>query len=157
PSNTVTLWFWISSSAFTGSNLGSSARQAPLRTEVFSPQVSPNTWNSGRQPITTSPAPVPSSSSTADRALAARLWCDSEAPLGLPVVPEVYSSTAMSSSARDSGSASGVTPESSPADSPIGPTTTTSTPPDSPAAAAAAPPSGNESNANATLTPASEK
>ena len=45
---------WMMSSALAGSNLGSRVRVAAEATDTFSPQVSPNTWNSGRQPMITS-------------------------------------------------------------------------------------------------------
>ena len=103
PSKTVTLSRCVMSSALAGSNLGSSVSVAAFATEAFSPQVSPNTWNSGRQPMTTLSG-VPSSSV---RAVTVALpvspsWVSS-APLGLPVVPEVYKMTALSSPCRPDG------------------------------------------------------
>ena len=103
PSKTVTLSRCVMSSALAGSNLGSSVSVAAFATEAFSPQVSPNTWNSGRQPMTTLSG-VPSSSV---RAVTVALpvspsWVSS-APLGLPVVPEVYKMTASSSPCRPDG------------------------------------------------------
>ena len=46
------------SRALPGSNLGSSVSVLPAVIVAFSPQVRPNTWNSGRQPMTTSPVPL---------------------------------------------------------------------------------------------------
>ena len=79
----------MTSSALPASKRGIRVRQAPLRTEALSPQVSPNTWNSGRQPISTSSGVIWMSASTVTPALLAMLWWVSSAPLGWPVVPEV--------------------------------------------------------------------
>ena len=54
PSKIVTRSRWMISRALPGSNLGSSVSVPPAVTVAFSPQVRPNTWNSGRQPMTTS-------------------------------------------------------------------------------------------------------
>ena len=43
------------SRALPGSNLGSRVSVPPTDTVPFRPQVSPKTWNNGRQPIITSP------------------------------------------------------------------------------------------------------
>ncbi len=72
-----------------GSKRGISASDAPDTTAALSPQVSPKTWNSGRQPMITSSGVVRMRASTVVRALESRLWCVSIAPLGCPVVPEV--------------------------------------------------------------------
>ena len=76
-------------SAWPASNLGSRVRVPPPATVAFSPQVSPNTWNSGRQPMTTSSGLVPSSVSAVSAAFGCRLAWVSSAPLGWPVVPDV--------------------------------------------------------------------
>ena len=100
PSNTVTRQRWMISSAWPGSNRASRASAAPEFTAVFSPQVSPNTWNSGRHPMTTSDGLRLNSVSALSWALVRRLAWLSSAPLGCPVVPEVYRISAVSSSAR---------------------------------------------------------
>ena len=89
PSYTVTLSRPITCSAFTGSNRGIRVSVAPEAMAAFSPQIIPNTWNSGRQPITTSSGPI----SIRVRAVTAWFlfrpaWVSS-APFGFPVVPEV--------------------------------------------------------------------
>ncbi len=100
PSNTVTLSRSITRSACAALNREISVRQAPDSTAAFSPQVWPKQWNSGRHPITTSSGPSPSSVVAVTEALRRRLACVSSAPLGVPVVPEVYRITAVSSSPR---------------------------------------------------------
>ena len=89
PSKTVTLSRPITDSALPASKRGMSVRQEPVATEALSPQVRPNTWNSGRQPMITSSGVISMSVSTVVRALLARLAWVSSAPLGCPVVPEV--------------------------------------------------------------------
>ncbi len=89
PSNTVTWSRPIICSAVAPSKRGRSVRHEPDSTDAFSPQVSPNTWNSGRQPITTSSGVISSRVRAAVRALVSRLAWVSSAPLGEPVVPEV--------------------------------------------------------------------
>ena len=58
-------------------------------TDAFMPQVRPNTWNSGRQPMITSSGPRSSSVVAVTSALLVRLAWVSSAPLGWPVVPDV--------------------------------------------------------------------
>ena len=108
PSNTVTRSRSITCSAAAGLNLGISVRQAPDTTAAFSPQVCPKLWNSGRQPITTSSGPRSSSVVAVTEAFFRMLACVSSAPFGVPVVPEVYRITAVSSSARGATSGAGV-------------------------------------------------
>ena len=62
---------------------------APASTPAFSEQVSPKTWNSGRQPMITSSGVPSSSVSWVVRALLFRPAWVSSAPFGWPVVPEV--------------------------------------------------------------------
>ena len=88
------------SSTWTGSNLGSRVRVPPAATVAFSPQVRPNTWNSGRQPIVTSSGPPRSRVRAVRVALRISPAWVSSAPLGRPVVPEVYRMTASSASPR---------------------------------------------------------
>ena len=54
PSKIVTLSRSMISSALPASNRGSRVSVPPPATAAFSPQVRPKTWNSGRQPMTTS-------------------------------------------------------------------------------------------------------
>ncbi len=112
PSKIVTWSRWMISSALAGSNLGSSVSVPPTATVAFSPQVKPNTWNSGRQPITTSPELLFSSVRAVRSALRTMLAWVSWAPLGLPVVPEVYKMTASSESPRSDRPAAGACPAS---------------------------------------------
>src|SRR5215204_7181158 len=56
PSKTVTLSRSTTDSAFDPSKRGISVSSEPRRTAVLRPQVSPNTWNRGRQPMITSSA-----------------------------------------------------------------------------------------------------
>src|SRR4030095_13141073 len=88
PSKTVTRSRWITSSALPGSKRASSVRLAPAPTAALSPQVWPKEWNSGRQPITTSPGSRRSRVVAVTAALRARLAWVSSAPLGRPVVAE---------------------------------------------------------------------
>ena len=104
------------SSALAGSNLGSSVSVPAAATVAFSPQVRPNTWNSGRHPIITSFG-CWFFSSVREVRVALRTspsWVSS-APLGRPVVPEVYRMTASSSPPRPDASSAAVTPSSRPA------------------------------------------
>ncbi len=77
------------SSAFPASNLGSRVSVPPPTMVAFRPQVRPKTWNSGRQPMVTSPGSAFSRVAAVSSALRLRPECVSSAPLGLPVVPEV--------------------------------------------------------------------
>ena len=103
PSKIVTASRWMMSSALAPSNLGSSVSVPAAATVAFSPQVSPKTWNSGRQPITTSSGLFSSRVRAVSSALRVRPAWVSSAPFGLPVVPEVYKMTASSSSFRPDG------------------------------------------------------
>jgi hypothetical protein len=89
PSKIVTLSRSMTDSALAPSNLGIRVRVEPRSTVVFRPQVRPKTWNSGRQPMTTSSVELSSRVSAVVRALPARLACVSSAPFGCPVVPDV--------------------------------------------------------------------
>ena len=104
---TVTLSRCRTSSALVGSNRGIMVSVAPQATAVFSPQVWPNEWNSGSPPKMTSSGP-PSNKEIDTATLDARLLWVSSAPLGFPVVPEVYSRTAVSSGSRSITSGAGV-------------------------------------------------
>ena len=115
PSKIVTLSRWMISSARAGSNLGSSVSVPAAATVAFSPQVRPKTWNSGRQPMVTSPAWFFSSVRAVISALRTRPAWVSSAPLGRPVVPEVYRITASSSSCRPGSPVAGTNPSSRPA------------------------------------------
>ena len=97
PSKIVTASRWMISSALAPSNLGSSVSVPAAATVAFSPQVRPKTWNSGRQPITTSSLLFFSSVCAVSWALRTRPAWVSSAPFGWPVVPEVYKMTASSS------------------------------------------------------------
>ena len=85
----VTFSLPITLIASAGSNRGISASAAPAMTAALSPTTSPNTWNSGRQPITTSSGVVAWISTALRCALRWTLLWVSSAPLGRPVVPEV--------------------------------------------------------------------
>ena len=100
PSKIATASRSMMSSALAGSNLGSSVSVPAEATVAFSPQVRPKTWNSGRQPITTSSALFFSSVRAVSSALRTRPAWVSSAPFGWPVVPEVYKMTASSSPCR---------------------------------------------------------
>jgi len=153
PWKTVTWSRWITSNAVAGSNRGTRVRQAPLPTAAFSPQVWPKEWNSGRQPMTTSSGPRSNRVVADTAALRRRLAWVSSAPLGLPVVPEVYSSTAVSWSARLATAVSGAGSPSSRSKA-AGATETKPTPAASaplPASAAVA------SHANSSLAPESSR
>ena len=99
PSKMVTWSRPMISRALPASNLGSRVSVPPPAIVAFSPQVRPKTWNSGRQPMVTSPGPAFSMVAAASSALRVRFACVSSAPLGVPVVPEVYRITASSSPA----------------------------------------------------------
>jgi hypothetical protein len=89
PCMIVTRSFSMTSMAAAGSNRGMSARDAPATVAALRPTTSPNTWKSGRQPITTSSGVI-SWITWAERvALRWMLRWVSSAPLGRPVVPEV--------------------------------------------------------------------
>jgi hypothetical protein len=114
PSKIVTRSRWNMSSALAGSNLGSRVSVLAVATAAFSPQVSPNTWNSGRQPMITSSGLF--SISVLEVIVALRtspMWVSS-APLGRPVVPDVYRITASSSSLRPDTSGATANPASRP-------------------------------------------
>ena len=82
PSKMVTRSRSITDSALAPSNRGISVSSEPRATAVFSPQVSPKTWNSGRQPMITSSAVFSASVSAVVRQLPARLAWVSSAPFG---------------------------------------------------------------------------
>ena len=95
PSKMVTLSRPMISRALPASNRGSSVRLPPAKIVAFRPQVRPKTWNSGRQPMVTSPGPAFSRVAAVSSALRVRFAWVSSAPLGRPVVPEVYRITAV--------------------------------------------------------------
>ena len=82
PSKIVTLSRSMTDSALAPSNRGIRVSSDPGRTAALSPQVSPKTWNSGRQPMITSSPALSSRVSAVVRALPARLAWVSSAPLG---------------------------------------------------------------------------
>ena len=88
PQNTVTPCAAISCMAASGSKRGASTIIAPTATTEFICTVWPKVWNSGSAISCTS---VLSSrvSATQHSALVTMLACESSAPLGVPVVPEV--------------------------------------------------------------------
>ena len=124
PSKIVTASRWMISSALAPSNLGSRVSVPPAATVAFSPQVRPKTWNSGRQPIITSSVPFCSRVRVTTAALLVTLAWVSWAPFGLPVVPEVYKMTALSSPPRSDCSLAGACPASRPARSAVSATRT---------------------------------
>ena len=77
------------SSALFGSKRGISDRQAPTRTELLSPHVWPNVWNSGSAPSSTSSSDASASLVAEMSQFVWRLSWLSSAPLGVPVVPDV--------------------------------------------------------------------
>jgi hypothetical protein len=83
-----------------------SVRHPPAVIVALSAQVWPKEWNRGSAPSVTSVSPSAWSEITA-RALRVRFSCVSSAPFGRPVVPDVYSSTAVSEGARSLSSRSG--------------------------------------------------
>ena len=89
-----------------GSKRGSSVSVAPTPIAVLSPQVRPKTWNSGRPPKTTSSGKIPNNLPDSS-AFFVNPACVSSAPFGVPVVPDVYRITAVSSSSRSTTSAAG--------------------------------------------------
>ena len=89
PSKIVTWSRSMICRALPGSNLGSRVSVPPPATVAFSPQVSPKTWNSGRQPIITSSGPAVEQGRAVSVALRASPAWVSWAPFGRPVVPEV--------------------------------------------------------------------
>ena len=118
--------------ALRGSKRASNDSDAPTPIAAFSVHVWPNEWNSGKPPKITSSGPSWSSSLRVTSAFAVRLPCVSSAPFGRPVVPDVYSNTAVSSTERSmTGHAGSVAASRSAND--VGPTGTT------PASAWAAP------------------
>lgn len=99
---------------------------APVRTAVFKVTVCPNEWNSGNPPKITSSGVSLSRVEPVTSALRVRLAWVNSAPLGLPVVPEVYRITAVSVASR-SWTASTAGWPARPARN-VGPTSTTRAP-----------------------------
>ena len=88
PMNTVTRSRCMSCRTARGSNLGTSVMVPPSRTQVFMIDDSANTWNSGSATTATSS----SANSNSRPGMSAFMYspmCDSTAPFGVPVVPEV--------------------------------------------------------------------
>ena len=104
PANTVTRSRCSTSRALPGSKRGMRVSVAPASTAVFRAHVWPNAWNRGRDPRMTSSGPSSSSDRVDTAALELRLAWVSSAPLGFPVVPEVYRITAVSESPRSTTS-----------------------------------------------------
>ena len=102
----------ITASALSGVNRDTSVRQAPVPTAALSPHVWPNEWNSGSPPKTTSSGLRLNRSVAATEALVARLAWVSSAPLGAPVVPDVYRMTAVSDPVRSTVPGTAVAPSS---------------------------------------------
>ena len=88
PMNTVTRSRCMSSRTARGSNRGTSVMVPPSRTQVFMIDDSANTWNSGSATTTVSSA-ANSNSRPGMSAFMYSVMCDSTAPFGVPVVPEV--------------------------------------------------------------------
>ena len=94
-------------SAWPASKRGSIAMQPPLSTVRLSTETLAKTWNSGSTPTITSRSPARGSSALTWRALAVMFWWVSIAPLGVPVVPPVYCSSARSVSGSTATGAGG--------------------------------------------------
>ena len=77
------------SSTAPAANRDTSVRHAPTFTAVLSPQVWPKEWNSGSPPKMTSCGPTRTRSFAITSTFIDRFPCDSSAPLGCPVVPDV--------------------------------------------------------------------
>ena len=102
-SSTVTRSRRIRSIALAGSKRANSESPAPAAIAAFIAQVIPNTWNSGKQASTTSSSVSFTRRRTMTSWFEPRLPWVSSAPFGVPVVPEVCSTTAVSESARSTG------------------------------------------------------
>ncbi len=112
PSKTVARSRATASRTAPGSNRGIRTREAPLRTAALMVQICPKMWNSGRQPTTTSSGVIRWISTPLTSVLCRRPAWVRTAPLGRPVVPEVYSRTAMSSPSASATPGSGSCPAS---------------------------------------------
>ena len=86
--NTVTRSRCMISRTARGSNRGTSVIVPPSSTQVFMTDDSANTWNSGSATSTTS-STLNSNSRPGMSAFMYSEMCDSTAPFGVPVVPEV--------------------------------------------------------------------
>ena len=89
-----------SSRAPSAVNLGSSISSAPTRSPVLSTQVWPKVWKSGSPPKSLSPRRKSMVFSSVVWVCSIKARCVPSAPLGLPVVPEVYRIVARSSGRR---------------------------------------------------------
>ena len=72
-----------------GSNASTSTCVARFETEPSTQQTQPPVWNSGMVVMKTSPGSMPIRSLVSAPLLTSPRWCSS-APLGKPVVPDVY-------------------------------------------------------------------
>ena len=100
PAKTVTRWASSSSSAWRGSKRGSSTSVAPMEKPALRFTVAPKVWNSGSATRWVSSPGWEPKRRLQVRAFITWLEWLSSAPLGCPVVPEVYSTTAVSVSRR---------------------------------------------------------
>ena len=89
PWKIVTLSRSMISSALAGSKRGIIDRHAPTATEALRPHVCPKVWNSGSAPSSTSSSVACASVRADSSQFLRRFACDSSAPLGEPVVPDV--------------------------------------------------------------------
>ena len=102
PEKAVTFSLIIVSMTALGSKRGRSTIVEPLNRNAFIWTVWANEWNSGRATSDTTPSRGSNGSAISREIIALvsiLLWVSS-APLGLPVVPDVYRMTAVSSGAR---------------------------------------------------------
>src|SRR4029077_7087336 len=105
PSKTVTRSAATIFHALLASKLGSSASVAPDEIAGPRPYAIPNAWNNGKQLSTTSSGPMLSRLRAMTAWLLTRVVWVSWAPLGTPVVRDVYRMTALSLFARVTGQA----------------------------------------------------
>ena len=96
PQKTVTLWVSIVFKIFCGSNFGAITIFAAKLIGTFMLVVMPYMWYSGNAVRKVSFAGVPLIHAAKASALDRRLWCVNIAAFGVPVVPPVYCSAAVS-------------------------------------------------------------
>ena len=92
------------SSALSGRKRGSIVTVEPVAIALFIVQVCPNEWKSGSAPSSTSSSVKPASLPPVALQLRYRFAWVSSAPFGVPVVPDVYRITAVSSASRTTAS-----------------------------------------------------
>ncbi|GAP54855.1 hypothetical protein AHiyo6_14200 [Arthrobacter sp. Hiyo6] len=100
PMNTLTRCCTNNSRAAAPVNRGSITMVAPARRPVFNTTVCPKVWNNGSPPKSTSPRWKSKVLVRRTLVCSTRAKCVPSAPLGLPVVPEVYRMVAVSSGRR---------------------------------------------------------